>query len=1054
MAPRKKTRTRRKPRPASPPSKKPYRLAFYLALICICLPYPVCAAEGQAEPAKTGIPYTNRDDDELLILSLDLGEIRLMDDFLVYEDLENGEYYVPLADFVEAIEFPITITPESGTAQGWFIQESRTFALDLGAQTVTIGGKTQKLSENDAERHRDGIYVSLRFLEKTFPVTVDIDYNDLKMVIKSLEPLPVEIKRARDQQRSALLAKNEREMHTEYPLEEIKAPFFSIPYLDTSTQITHNTAADQTSRTQLSTTMIASGIAAGQDTSFRMNDTTGDTQSPDIRLTMGRKDPQGDLLGAGLSEYSFGDVNTASIPTISRGNAGRGISVSTMPLDTGSVQSNTVKLRGELPVGYQADISQNGQLIGFIEQPDANGEYIFDVNVLPGLNVFEISLYGPQGQKETREERIYQPVNPVKAGSFGFKTSLIQDNTNLFTDRTGNDEDTGKARFTTEAAYGLSDNSSLYSAIASMPIEGKQENFGLLRYSRSFKGIRADLTYSRAQSGGHIGTLALQGIFRGLRWQMEHAALNAFTSEETLQSTLVGPLTRTSKLRMSGVLPIFKNTPFSLNLDRAENETGDSLTQIQARTTHNIGKLRVTPQINRNISSTAETKTDLALQLSSRYRNIGLRGVIGYTLTPDSALRNISLNADWRYNDLTTFNLGLSRIGSDDPLHTLSLGASRTFKHMKIGANISYNDDREVLALLSSSFGFGINPLTRSPYLTSQRFANQSVFVPRVFYDMNNNQIKDSDEDYLEDISFLGSGIDRNATTNAQGHSVITAPSYERTSVRINPSTLDDPYLASLTPPKDYILRPGQTVQKDFPIILVGEADGQIYTYRQGKKMPAASILFDITAQDGNFSTQAKSEYDGFLMIQTIPVGEYLVQPNLAQLEELGYCGVPAQKLSLDHEEPFASLDDFTLFPNANAEGTVNLILGQNTNAQDAIDLWENLRPTIEDIAQDTKTTPVAYILHDAQDTATPYHLVLYDINPDAFTPHCEAITAQGGLCEIKKPECPDAVIEISQLSAAAVQNADSDYIFHTEDFNEDALIELDLEEVEKLIDN
>ena len=162
-----------------------------------------------------------------------------------------------------------------------------------------------------------------------------------------------------------------------------------------------------------------------------------------------------------------------------------------MPLQSADItQSGTVQLRGELPVGYQVDVMRNGQLLGFLEEPDDNGEYIFDLDVFPGLNVFELVFYGPQGQKDIKEERFYIPANPVQKGSFGFKTSVIQDNTNLITNRNADsDLDQGAYRAIIEGEYGLTDTASLYTAFADMSMDGERSRFGLLRLSRSFKSI-------------------------------------------------------------------------------------------------------------------------------------------------------------------------------------------------------------------------------------------------------------------------------------------------------------------------------------------------------------------------------------------------------------------------------------------------------------------------------------------------------------------------------------------------------------------------------------
>ena len=1048
------------------------RFCIVVCLICagiIFLPVLACAQEKtapdfgltlkEAEAARKNGSTTvdfmrlrNRPDDSLLITSLYLGGILLQDDFLVYEDADQGKFFVPLDDVLRALKFPIKIDAQSGTATGWFLRESNTFSLDLKAGSVTIDGKTRSLVPGGVEMHDDGIYVTLEALARWFPLTAQMDYNNLAVIIKSLEPFPVEVEMARSKKHDQLAGKKKHEDELN-PLENVPVSLFSVPHIDNTAQMSYDNSQDAQRSLQTSYTSLISGTVLGQDTNLSINDTIADASKPDLRVIMGREDPGGDLLGLGLSEYKFGDVSMRPISFLTRSNSGRGFTLSSKAQDySSSVQSNTVELRGDLPVGYQLDIVKDGQLIGFVEEPDENGEYVFEADVLPGLNVFELVFYGPQGQKDTKEERVYVPSNPVKKGAFDYSLSAVQDSSRVFLNKTNSsDADRGAGRVSAQAEYGLSDESSLFGALASVSVEGQRRNYGLMRYSRSFKGIRADLSYALSDRKGKAFGVALQSVFKGIRWQMEHKQLYHFESEETLQAGLSGDLRYDTSFNMSGLVPFFSNVPFSFKLNRLENTDGIKRTDLQTRVTKNIGKLRFTTQFDQSLRSDQDTTADAGLQVSSRFENVTIRGSMQYSMQPDSYLKNINLSADWHYRPDTVLQAGLRHVGGGSRLNTLTLGASHDFKPMNVGITINYNDQDELLAILGTSFSLGYDPVKSLPYAQRKSFGDSALFVPRVFFDKNSNSVFDGDDYWIDKAGFLGRGIDKKARTNADGYALVSASSYQRSSITVDPSSLSDPYMRVKAPPKDYILRPGQTVITDFPVIMTGEIDSQLYAFSRGKLSDAQSIKVNVFSEDGKVVASGRSEYDGFVFINDIPVGQYDVQPDSAQMAELGYCAADKAPLVLSADEPSISLDAFYLWPKGHPD-KVSVILGRALSKEEGVSLWKRLRGKLGTLFVEKRDVPSAYLL-GAQGEGD-YDLTLYDVQAHTAAMICSSLHEDGAFCEVKKEQlaCPARVAVIDQIDpneGGAGQGVSAD-----EPLDEKSLKDLGVEDVEQLIDN
>ena len=129
--------------------------AFGVALLLCCesrAQSPGNAGTDPDPPAGMITPVT-RPDDNLLILELRFKQFTLKDAFVGY--LNDGGLLLPLGEFVRALDFPITVEPESGRANGWFLGENRLFSLDLARHEVIIEGQRASFHPQLAEAHTE-----------------------------------------------------------------------------------------------------------------------------------------------------------------------------------------------------------------------------------------------------------------------------------------------------------------------------------------------------------------------------------------------------------------------------------------------------------------------------------------------------------------------------------------------------------------------------------------------------------------------------------------------------------------------------------------------------------------------------------------------------------------------------------------------------------------------------------------------------------------------------------------------------------------------------------
>ena len=291
---------------------RPVRRSAVIAL-CFCavlvVAVLICGESRARSPGNTGInphppagmitPVT-RPDEDLLILELRFKQFTLKDALIGY--LHDGGLLLPLDEFVRALEFPITVEPGSGRANGWFLDENRLFSLDLARHEVIIEGKRASFNPQLAEAHTEDIFIDARLLTRWFPVDISFDLANLLVIVTSREPLPIEQRLAREKRWEKLRGRRQRES-PDYPRADIPYQALTWPFIDTSVEFSFRRDAQGNSEQRVRYDTIATGDVLHLNAKLFVTGTDDDPVDQ-ARLTLGRKDPEGGLLGGLSPDFS------------------------------------------------------------------------------------------------------------------------------------------------------------------------------------------------------------------------------------------------------------------------------------------------------------------------------------------------------------------------------------------------------------------------------------------------------------------------------------------------------------------------------------------------------------------------------------------------------------------------------------------------------------------------------------------------------------------------------------------------------------------------------
>ncbi len=880
----------------------------------------VQAEQGLAEPG-----WAERPDEEVYVFGLRLDRYVLTDGLIVFYDGE--EAFAPLGALAELLEFPINVDPDAGTASGWFLNEDRTFHLDLSGPSVTLSGRSRSVDPALLERHPDDIYVSLKELGRWFPIVLELRFGDLAIAVIPLEPLPLQERIAREERRRHLRRGGDgRRLEQVGPNDS----WFEWPFVDTSMELSGHRRLDETDGKGRMTTTVA-GIVGGLDGEITAIGDT-DQEAPNIRARLSRQSLEGDLLGPlNAREFALGDVTTPDLPLVADNAVGRGFSISSFDLDR-LEQTNQVTLRGELPVGWQVEVSRNGELLDFQTGADVgDGRYEFaNLATLAGFNEFKLVFYGPQGQKRERVETYFVTPEFVEPGRTDFRIAFNQLNRDLIEvdNSTANQPDDGENRFVLQVEHGINETLSAGAGVASLSIDGERRHYGTANLQGSIFGALGQLDAAVDDSGG----LALGGRVQTRlgTWSLnaEQSFFDDFHSEQTDNSSVTGHLRSSTSVGVNGHLPDFGlgRQPLSAAITHEISEDGEWQTSYFGRLSAVVQPFNFALSSNTEVRSDRASESDARLLVSTLLGDFRLRGEVAFDIAPQTEFDQVLLTTDWSIDEDIGARLGLSHRSGDNEVTAASVGLNYQFDNFAVGLNLDGDSEGEYNARLGLSFSFGHDPGAGSLAVRPRPFARRGAVSAQVFLDQDYDGVFDADEPVIADAGFSGPRLPKSARSGEDGTAFIVGlEPYRETEIGLDETSLEDPYWASARQPVEVVTRPGSTTVLMFPVIETGEVDGTVMV--GGADMtagrPGASLRVILSDAAGRVVGEAVTAYDGFFIIGRVPYGRYRLSLDPEQLEELGYVEGHSRFVSLDAEEPFVSgLDLFApLSPIATAAG-------------------------------------------------------------------------------------------------------------------------------------
>ncbi|MEM1087447.1 MAG: carboxypeptidase-like regulatory domain-containing protein [Pseudomonadota bacterium] len=856
-----------------------------------CLPL---SAQAQSDPfallfgEEEGIDAGDSDQagaDDIRFVGMRVSGLKLKAQLTAYQREEG--LCIVAKDIVKTLNAPITI--EDGVATGWYMRPEEQLTLSFIDETLRPHGMPSISISGYVFDTPDGWCALPEVWSSIFPAEITYDPGTLTLNMEPFETLPFIARLEREALRERLEAR-EKSDGPNYRQIENPYTWVSFPTADIAVDIKASSEGELT--------VDGSFELAGDIFMTTAHIRSARTRDGDrtFRASFDRvfNPPSDSLLPRQLQ---FGDVSGLFQPLIRRSNGGRGLRITNAPAYLTDVFDMT-EIRGPLREGWEAELHRDGQLIAFTTTPDAQGDYVFsEVEILPGHNRFTVKLFSPFGETEEREVILYAGRDMLPENEIRYDLALLEEGIALAGDTLGEPQGASGA---VTLSYGLSRQASVQLDLAASEADGPSGAASMYLARGNTNGVLrlgiAGADEPAFESG--VAHLFEEGSSVNVRYTFRPDGMRFDDTRHDLRADY-----NTS-------LPIGRwGLPFRARGEWQRTSSGADLLSLSGRISGNIQGWRWTHNSGfaHQSSDNGPARSDLngEFAASRRYAGMRIRAGARYKVLPSAEIQSLDLALQRRMNrgsfaqlntsyDVSTGGsfLGGTYGGQVGPL-TLSAngrldGSGSWTAGLRLSTALFYDDTRKRYRTATSG-------LTRS-----------GAVQLNVYDDLDGDGTFSNGDVPMTGTSFIVEQSIRAEETDQSGSVVMSGISSHRpVNVELSLGSLDDPFLQPLEPGIGVTVRPGQVISADVPLTMSGDAEATVILIRGDARMPVAGVVVEAVNAAGRVIGSAMTEYDGYVYLDGLPVGDLTLRVSEDALKAAGG-KADSVNITLTRDEPSA----------------------------------------------------------------------------------------------------------------------------------------------------
>lgn len=856
----------------------------------------------RAGAASTAAPQASSqiDPDSLLLFSVELDRLTLTEGLAAYGDPQDP--LIPFGELTRLLEYDVDVQPTERRIIGHLGEARTSLVIDIATATARVGGRDVALSASDVAITNTDIYLRASAIDRLLPLKLEVDSSDLNIKVKPAALLPVQSRLQRLARERTLQAASNQ---VEDEVLRVPSPYrlISPPSFDVTASIGASSGLSQGP-----SSVLRYDIRSGSDLLFGgLQGYVGSNEkgSPTVaRFLLERRSAEGHLLGPLHARVlGFGDVFTPALSIGPRSISGRGVALSTVPLDETNI-FNRIDLRGELPIGYDVELYVNDILQGGQNTPNKGRYEFLNVPLSRGINVIRIVTYGPHGERSEQTRIVNVGGGQLKRGEMTLEFGAAQQESPLLDLSDNNPSGTttdfvsrgrGGVRAVASVNYGLTDLITLAGGAALIPeTRTKSRGLATIGARTSLFGFLTQVDVGADSTGGAGASLGLAGQVFGVSTVGRYVRLqNGFIDENGPGLDFTRPLTSRAEVSFDGNAQAFGVVlPLSFRVSRTAYADGQVDVSGSARGSATVSAALLSAGFEYTRSRApagADSQVLTGFFAASSYRSFKwqIRSTVDYDILPQLKPRALAITVDRDISNRASLRLGIGE--NLERAEEFNLAASANFHTPRgdFAITSDYNNADQSWSLGAEvSFGALFDPNRKRYQFARPGPGSGGSVAFNAFYDKNGNGRRDPGETGVADVIVEGGGV--RARTDSSGQALITGIG-SGPSARVNVS-LERVDAGSVKAPPQIIEiqpRPGQVTTVDYPIQLTSEVLVRILLARpDGTKVGLSGVILELVDAAGR-SREAKTEFDGSASFSELTGGVYRLALDEEQAKRL-----------------------------------------------------------------------------------------------------------------------------------------------------------------------
>ncbi|WP_298442275.1 SPOR domain-containing protein [uncultured Ferrimonas sp.] len=348
---------------------------------------------------------------------------------------QGNQNLVPLQALSAAVGLDIRVDAVQAKANGWIGGENSNFLLDIFAEEARRGFERFDIDPQQVwGRDSADLYIDARLIERILPLRLNFNQSANRLMVASDNPLPA-VEQLKAQQANSARLGLQQNFHSGGfdPIHPHNYAAASKP-----TVLGFSNAAivgDDILTQDYRFGFIASGDLAQQSYEFNYNKLAKERSEYRLRFSRDLNDYSRDW-GFALGQYQLGDISYLGDNLLQGANEGFGFQIG----DGRQHQFGVTTIEGNAPPFWEVHLYRNGVLMA-ITQAANSGRYFFSEQpLLAGANVFEMHLFGVNGEHQVRRKTINNS-NQLDAGQFSYNVLYMDNESFVFNDRKPDERD-------------------------------------------------------------------------------------------------------------------------------------------------------------------------------------------------------------------------------------------------------------------------------------------------------------------------------------------------------------------------------------------------------------------------------------------------------------------------------------------------------------------------------------------------------------------------------------------------------------------------------------